>query len=103
MKNILNIYDEFGWEEAEGYPKGTRIKTLRKTGNAKSILLKLPKGFYINAHSHLITEQHFVLDGEYESEGKLYGSGSYRLIPAHVDHGPFVSKNGALVLVIWDN
>ena len=53
--------------------------------------------------SHLTTEQHFVLDGEYESEGKLYGSGSYRLIPAHVDHGPFVSKNGALVLVIWDN
>lgn len=103
MKELINIYDEFGWEEAEGYPKGTRIKSLRKENNVRTILLKLPKGFIMNAHSHIGTEQHFVLEGEYESEGQHYYSGSYQLIPPHTDHGPFKSKNGALVLVIWDN
>lgn len=102
MKDIINIYDEFHWEEAEGYPKGTRIKTLRSEDGAKTILLKLPSGFFIDSHSHVTTEQHFVVSGEYESEGKVYRSGSYQLITAHVDHGPFESKNGALVLIVWD-
>ncbi len=26
MVTIKNIYDELGWEPADGYPKGTRIK-----------------------------------------------------------------------------
>ena len=102
MFNTINIYDELHWKEAEGYPKGTRIKTLRDDGIAKTLLLKLPKGFFIDSHSHVTTEQHFVIEGEYESEGKLYKSGSYQLIPAHVDHGSFKSKNGALVLVVWE-
>jgi len=101
MKNVINIYDELHWEEAEDYPKGTRAKILKNENGAKTILLKLPKGFVIDAHSHVTTEQHFVIEGEYESEGKIYHSGSYRIIPAHVDHGPFESKNGALVLVMW--
>jgi anti-sigma factor ChrR (cupin superfamily) len=102
MLNITNIYDELHWEEADGYPKGTRIKTLRSEEGAKTVVLKLPKGFFIDPHSHVTTEQHFVLEGEYESEGKIYHSGSYQIIPAHMDHGPFESKNGAMVLVIWD-
>jgi len=102
MKKILNVYDELGWKEAKGYPKGTRIKTLRDEGNAKTIWLKLPKGFYMDSHSHVTTEQHFVIEGEYKSDGKIYQSGTYQLIPAGVDHGPFESKNGAIVLVVWD-
>ena len=102
MKKIINIDDELHWEEAEGYQIGTRAKTLRDENGARTVLLKLPKGFFIEPHSHVTTEQHFVLEGEYESEGKVYSSGSYQLIPAHVDHGPFKSKNGALVLIIWD-
>ena len=61
MKELINIYDVLGWEEAEGYPKGTRIKTLRDEDGAKTVLLKLPKEFMIEPHSHLSTEQHFVI------------------------------------------
>ena len=102
MQKVFNIYDEFHWEEVNGYPKGTRAKTLRDDGIAKTILLKLPKGFYLDSHTHVTTEQHFVIQGEYESDGKVYSSGCYQLIPAHIDHGPFESKNGAIVLVVWD-
>ena len=102
MKNILYIYDKLGWKQAKGYPKGTRIKTLRDEGNAKTILLKLPKGFHMDSHCHVTTEQHLVISGKYESEGEVYSSGNYRLIPVCVDHGPFESKTGAVILVIWD-
>lgn len=102
MIKILDIYDKLGWKQAKGYPRGTRIKTLRDEGNAKTILLKLPKGFHMDSHSHVTTEQHFVIEGGYESEGRFYQPGTYQLIPAGVDHGPFESKNGAVILVVWD-
>jgi anti-sigma factor ChrR (cupin superfamily) len=102
MIKVLDIYDKLGWKKANGYPQGTRIKTLRNEGNAKTVLLKLPKGFRLESHSHLTTEQHLIIRGKYESEGKVYSSGTYRLIPAGVDHGPFESKTGAVILVIWD-
>lgn len=102
MLNIKNIYDELHWEEAEGYPTGTRMKTLRDDNGHKTILLKLPKGFSAQSHSHIFDEQHLVISGEYESEGEIFASGSYRIISAHNDHGPFSSKNGAIVLIIWD-
>lgn len=102
MIRVLDIYDKLGWEQAKGYPRGTRIKTLRDEGNAKTVLLKLPKDFHMHSHSHITTEQHLVIRGKYESEGKVYSSGTYRLIPASVDHGPFESKTGAVILVVWD-
>jgi anti-sigma factor ChrR (cupin superfamily) len=103
MIKIIDIYDKLGWKQAKGYQKGTRIKTLRDEGNAKTILLKLPKGFYMDSHSHVTTEQHFVIEGEYESDGKIYKAGAYQSIPAGSDHGPFESKNGAVMLVVWDS
>ena len=102
MINLINLFDERNWEEAENYPVGTLKKTLRDENNARTILLKLPKGFKMEPHSHISTEQHFVLKGAYTSEGLTYQEGSYQIIYAHKNHGPFRSKNGALVLVIWD-
>lgn len=102
MYNIKNIYDELGWEPAEGYPVGTRIKTLRDENGAKTILLKLPKDFHMEAHAHIYTEQHLVLEGEYESEGQIFSHGDYRLIHGGETHGPFASKGGAKILIIWD-
>ena len=102
MKHVTNIYDELGWEKASGYPVGTRIKILRDENGSKTILLKLPAGFQMDSHTHIYNEQHVVIKGEYESEGKVFPSGTYRAIAAHKDHGPFRSKGGAVILLIWD-
>jgi len=83
-------------------PSGTRKKILRDENTAKTILLKLPAGFYIPPHTHVTAEQHFIIKGDYISEGKVYHEGTYQIFKAHEDHGPFESKNGALVLVVWD-
>jgi len=95
-------YDEMEWEKAKGYPTGTKIKILREENDAKVFLLDIPSGFDMEAHCHTGPEQHFILDGEYQIEEKIYIKGSYRFIPAGVSHGPFTSKNGAIILVIWD-
>lgn len=100
---IIN-YEEMSWQKAKGYPEDTEIKVLRegKGGVARTVVLKFAKGFEMKAHSHVTTEQHIVLEGEYESGGQVCKAGTYQFIPKHSEHGPFKSAEGAVVLVIWD-
>ena len=90
------------WQDAgDIYPQGTKIKVLRDDEGGRTIILQLPKGFKMRDHSHIKTEQHFILKGQYEIEGKAYSQGTYQLIHAKMTHGPFTSETGAEILVIW--
>lgn len=104
MEEITINYEKMKWTDAPGYPEGSKIKILREggPGEGKSFLRKIKRGFKMEGHSHTTVEQHIVLEGEYESEGKVYQAGTYRLIPKHQTHGPFKSSKGAVILVIWD-
>ncbi len=104
MKEFSLNHEEMPWEEAQGYPTGTKAKVLREDGSKKTFMLKLPAGFDMEAHCHTaVSEQHFVLDGSYRSEGKTHSKGAYRFIPREVTHGPFTSEQGAVILVVWDS
>jgi len=103
MKSIVNLFDQLNWEKADNYPAGTFKKTLRDEDGAKTILLRLPAGFNMQPHSHITTEQNLVLSGSFTYDGKTYPEGSYQIFQAHEEHGPFYSKEGAMVLVIWDS
>ncbi len=96
---------DLSWEKAESYPDGTMVKTLRRSssGKALTILLKLPPGFAMDDHCHIAAEHHYILEGEYQTKNEHYHTGHYRLIPEHANHGPFQSKTGALVLVMWES
>ncbi|MEN8122435.1 MAG: cupin domain-containing protein [Bacteroidota bacterium] len=102
MKDLMNLYDDLNWQNADEYFEGTKKKVLRDEDGAKTVLLKFPAGFYMAPHSHITTEQHFVLEGEYTSNEKVFSAGSYQIFSEGDEHGPFKSENGALVLVIWD-
>jgi len=104
MEETTINYEKMKWTDAPGYPEGSKIKMLREggSGEGKTFLRKMKRGFKMDGHSHTTVEQHFVLEGEYESEGKIYKAGTYRLIPRHQTHGPFKSSKGAVILVIWD-
>ena len=102
MPRIIVDTNQMDWEEARSYPKGTLIKLLRNEGAARSVLLKLPPGFRMDAHAHTCGEQHFVLEGEYEVGGEEHGSGTYQYVSARTNHGPFTSGEGAVILVVWD-
>jgi anti-sigma factor ChrR (cupin superfamily) len=91
------------WEHGKDYPTGLKWKTLRTgpDGKPRVALILLEAGFEMEAHSHDLAENHYVLEGMYESQGKEYPSGSYRYIPRHTEHGPVESHAGALILVVW--
>jgi anti-sigma factor ChrR (cupin superfamily) len=93
------------WDDAKDYPAGLRRKILRTgpDGKPRVALIRLEAGFQMAAHSHDLAENHYVLEGMYESLGKEYASGSYRYIPRHASHGPVRSNAGALILVTWES
>ncbi len=102
MEEKILDYENMEWQEAMGYPPGTKIQVFREEEGAKTFLLKLSQGFRIEAHCHSSTTQYFVLMGQYEIDGKDYGPGSYNLIPEGDIIDSFASRNGAILLVIWD-
>ena len=63
VKISLNCKD-LEWTQAKNYPVGTMSKILRNDGDKKTILLKIPAGFKMDAHSHTVVEQHYIMEGE---------------------------------------
>jgi len=103
MSDVIINYNFMKWQDAsDTYPKGTKIKVLRNEEGGRTVLLKLSKGFKMGAHCHIENEQHFVLKGQYEMDGKVYSEGTYQLIHSNMIHGSFTSKTGAEILVIWN-
>jgi len=102
VDEILLDTNRMEWEPSEVYPSGTMVKVLRDEGEVRSLLLKIPPGFHLDPHSHTTSEQHFILEGGYETGGWKFGPGTYHYLPARRLHGPYDSKGGAVVLVIWE-
>jgi hypothetical protein len=104
MKDIVHHTAYMGWSELREFPGPADVKMLREepaTG-AKTMVVRIPAGGEISPHGHRGIVQHFVLDGQYESEGQLFGSGSYRMMPAHYDVASILTKQGVTLLMIYD-
>ena len=103
MKEIHVNTADIEWQDAISYPAGVKEKVLCDgSGNApKSCLLKIKPEWEMDGHTHVFTELHYVMEGEYESQGRIYPAGTFRMIPKHVNHGPFKTISGVTILVIW--
>ena len=95
---------EMEWRELTAFPGKGQIKMLRDEGpnRAKSMLIRLHAGGVITPHAHITTVQHYILEGEYESEGQIYGAGSYRLLLGHANVASISTENGCTLLMIYD-
>lgn len=100
----LTLYTpEMTWETLSFFPGSAEVKILRtEQGGARTLLLRLPPGGEISPHSHLGVVQHYVLEGEYETEGETFGAGTYRLLPKHADVATISTETGAVILMIYD-
>ncbi len=59
--NAVNINtNKIEWQASTNYPAGAEEKVLSVGGDMtpRSILLKIPAGWKMNAHSHVFTEIH---------------------------------------------
>ena len=102
MQEVYVNCHDLEWQDMPSYPPGTKGKILRDDKGGKTVLLKIPAGFEMPAHSHTTGEQHYVLEGQYRIEDQIYEEGTYHFMPPGDTHGPFKSENGATLLVIWD-
>jgi len=95
---------EVAWEELTGFPGQGEVKVLRDGGgsSARTMIIRIHPGSEISPHAHQAAVQHYVLDGEYESEGSIYAAGTYRLLPGHANVAPISTQNGATILFIYD-
>jgi anti-sigma factor ChrR (cupin superfamily) len=95
---------EMTWEVNAGFPGGADAKVLRQEGErkAKTLLIRLSPGGRVTPHSHIGTVQHYLLQGEYEAEGKRHDVGTYRLFHPHADVSEISTKRGATILMIYD-
>ena len=95
---------EVAWQELTGFPGKGEVKILRDEGgsSARTMIIRIHPGSEITPHAHQAPVQHYVLDGEYESEGSIYAAGTYRLLPGHANVAPIATQNGATILFIYD-
>ena len=95
---------DMNWEATTAFPGEAEVKVLRgaAAGNASTMLVRLNPGGRAVPHSHIAIVQHYILEGEYESEGKVYRAGTYRLFPGHCDVAEITTENGVSILMIYD-
>jgi len=103
MEEMTVNTTDLEWEESKEYPPGTGVKVLSDGSDIspRVILLKLPPDWHMESHSHRYSEQHFILEGEYESRGRIYPEGTFRTIHPRADHGPFTTKKWTVIMVTW--
>lgn len=95
---------EAEWQALTEFPGKGHIKMLREEGpnNARTLLIRLHAGGEITPHAHITTVQHYIIEGEYESEGQIYGAGTYRLLPGHANVSSISTAQGVTMLMIYD-
>lgn len=75
------------------------ILNLDRATRLVTSLIRCEPGAYYPAHSHVGTEEIFMLEGEFICEGKTYASGDYILSSSGSKHAPISTRDGCLFLV----
>jgi quercetin dioxygenase-like cupin family protein len=86
------------------YP-GVELQVLHKnseTGGV-TVLRKFLAGTTIPAHAHpLANETVYVLSGEWNEDGQIFGPGSSFFAPKGVKHGPHIASGEVISLTHFD-
>jgi anti-sigma factor ChrR (cupin superfamily) len=104
MEEVICRTVDMKWGELREFPGRAEVKVLRdeSLSDAKTLLVRIPPGGEINPHSHRGIVQHYVLEGQYHTNGQVFGPGSYRLMPAQYDVSPMTTESGVTILMMYD-
>jgi hypothetical protein len=104
MERHIAYTPELPWDKLTEFPGEGEVKRLRDqgTGMGMTIIVRLHANGRITPHSHTAAVQHYVLEGECESEGKVYGAGTYRFFPAGADVADISTQQGTTILMVYD-
>jgi hypothetical protein len=104
MEAIILHTPDLSWQALRSFPGTAEVKMLRDepSGGARTMLVRLPPGGQIVPHSHLGAVQHYVLEGDCDTEGRSLGAGTYRFLPKDANVAPIATKGGVTILMIYD-
>lgn len=102
MDDIVLYTPELRGEVSDRFPGNAEIVVLREDHAGTTLLARLPAGGKIGQHRHFGSVQHFVLNGQYESEGKVFKAGTYRAFPKEAHVAPITSDARAVILIVYD-
>lgn len=101
-------HEQVLWREAMGYARGGAQEKILYCDPATGMyvrLLRWPPGFVSGTaplHHDDIEEFAWVVDGESmsTSSGRSHCPGMFCVVPARMDHGPFVTRTGITLLEV---
>lgn len=103
MFQYIAIADEKEWQP--GPYEGVELKPLHKdeTTGAVVVLRKFRAGVTVPAHIHPnANEWAYVLSGEWEESGVVYGKGALFHAPKGETHGPHIARTEVVSLTFFD-
>lgn len=94
------------WVPAKFPRAQMKVLMMDSRAGGQILLLKLEPMCVMPAHSHISAEASYVLEGdlvegEGGNEGKTYHEGWFAYFPAGVNHGPYHTENGCVILNIF--
>ena len=105
MSDVVTRYMTYpDVELPSDFPGEVQVTSLRDEpeGGPRTILVHVPAGGSIEPLSHIAPVQHIVLAGSYQIDGDIVEAGVYRLYPDHSNLPRIESKDGALILMVFD-
>jgi len=111
-KEFHKLEMQTGWHTPTGYPAGIQQKIIagdldenNKRGNRTRLLKFAPGAYTVTPFVHEYWEEVFLLSGdlivgndENGKGGEKFEGYTYAVRPPGVNHGPFKSENGCLLL-----
>ncbi len=105
MKSVSAVYaPAIQWQGSSEFAGTPHVKVLRedRTTGSKTLLVRLAPAGTIDPPTHAGTVQHYVLKGEYESQGVVYQEGTLRVVPKGSKASPITTTTGVTFLVVCD-
>jgi quercetin dioxygenase-like cupin family protein len=103
MFQYVALARERHWQPGP-YP-GVELMILHKneTTGGVTVLRKFQQGTTVPAHIHpQANEQAYILSGEWEESGVVYGPGTFFFAPKGEQHGPHFARTEVLSLTVFD-
>jgi len=106
-KDLKKDFD-FKFGDAEGdwfdHPVLSAIKVkilaLSHDRNYVMLMLKVPPGNEYPEHHHSAPEECYILEGDFQAEGRVLGPGDFHHAEPDTDHGKLYTRNGVTLILV---